>query len=64
MATLAETRRDQMFPVLGADQIAWGCRLRSGDLLFALGTRDAAAFLVLQGCTAVVFDVRGGGLVG
>ena len=62
MASLTETRRDQMFPILSTDQIASARRFAAelersfepGELLFALGTRNAAAFLVLQGCVEVV----------
>lgn len=68
MASLSETRRDQMFPVLGADQVTQARRFAAGqdrrfepgEVLFAIGTRDVPAFLVLQGCVEIVLRDAGG----
>ena len=60
MATI-DTRRDQMYPVLNAAQIAIATRFASspardfapGELIFAIGQRNAASWLVLKGTIAV-----------
>jgi thioredoxin reductase (NADPH) len=62
MMTLVETRRVQMFPVLTQAQIDTARRFASeaprrfapGEVAFAVGDRNAPAWLVLDGAIAVV----------
>jgi thioredoxin reductase (NADPH) len=62
MMALLDTRRDQMFPTLGAAQIKTARRFASGaertfpagDIVFNIGERAAAAWLVISGSIDVV----------
>jgi thioredoxin reductase (NADPH) len=59
---LIDTRRDQMFPVLDAAQIATARRFASsnardfapGEIVFDIGERQASSWLVLKGAIEVV----------
>ena len=60
--TLLDTRRDQMFPTLSAAQVATARRFASdgehcfqaGQVIFDVGERDSAAWLVLEGTIDLV----------
>jgi len=59
---LIDTRRDQMFPVLSAAQIATAHRFAGseprqfapGDIVFDMGEHHAPAWLVLEGSIEVI----------